>query len=54
MKTQYVKEIINESNKGSHSGKNNNMLVAAFMFFMFPIIVTFLGVFVGGYIGEFI
>ena len=53
MKTQYVKEIINESNKGSHSGKNNNMLVAAFMFFMFPIIVTFLGVFVGGYIGEF-
>ena len=53
MKTQYEKEIINESNNGSHSEKNTNMLLAAFMFFIFPIIVTFLGVFAGGYIGEF-
>lgn len=53
MKTQYEKEIINESNNGSHSEKNTNMLLAAFMFFIFPIIATFLGVFVGGYIGEF-
>ena len=53
MKTQYEKEIINESDNGLHSEKNTNMLVAAFMFFIFPIIVTFLGVLVGGYIGEF-
>ena len=53
MKIQYEKEIINESNKESHSGKNTNMLVAAFMFFIFPIITTALGVFIGGYIGKF-
>ena len=52
MKTQYEKEIINESNNGSHSEKNTNMLVAAFMFFIFPIIAIFLGVLVGGYIGK--
>ena len=51
MKTQYEKEIINENNNGSHSEENTNMLVAAFMFFIFPIIVTFLGVLVAGYIG---
>lgn len=31
MKTQYEKEIINESNNGSHSEKNTNMLLAAFI-----------------------
>ena len=53
MKTQNEKEIINESDNGLHSEKNTNMLVAAFMFFIFPIIATFLGVLVGGYIGKF-
>ena len=52
MKAQYGKEIINEINNGLHSEKNTNMLLAAFMFFIFPIIATFLGVFVGDYIGE--
>ena len=52
MKTQYEKEIINESNNGSHSEKNTSMLLAAFMFFIFPIIATFLGVFAGGYMEK--
>ena len=53
MKTQYEKEIINQSNNESPSEKNTNMIFAAFMFFTFPLIGTFLGVFVGGFIGEF-
>jgi len=40
MKTQYEKDT--------------NMLMAAFMFFIFPIIATFIGVLAGGYIGGFI
>ena len=53
MKTQYEKELVNKINNGSDSGKDTNMLMAAFMFFIFPIIGTFLGVLAGGYIGEF-
>lgn len=52
MKTQYEKEIINKINNGSHSAKGTDMLIAAFMFFIFPIIGTFLGVLAGGYIGK--
>ena len=54
MKTQYEKEIINKINNESHSEKDTNMLMAAFMFFIFPIIATFIGVLAGGYIGGFI
>lgn len=32
--------------------KNTNMLLAAFMLFIFPIISVLLGVFLGGYIGS--
>jgi positive regulator of sigma E activity len=53
MKTQYEKEMINKINNGSNSEKNTNMLMAAFMFFIFPIIATFIGVLAGGYIGGF-
>lgn len=32
--------------------KSTNMLIAAFMLFIFPIILVFLGVFLGGYLGK--
>lgn len=42
-----------ENNKKSVSGtKNTNMLLAAFMLFIFPIISVLMGVFIGEYIGK--
>ncbi|WP_368488225.1 SoxR reducing system RseC family protein [Clostridium sp. BJN0013] len=32
--------------------KSTNMLMAAFMLFIFPIMLVFLGVFLGGYLGK--
>ncbi|WP_333861122.1 SoxR reducing system RseC family protein [Clostridium sp.] len=32
--------------------KSTNMLIAAFMLFIFPIILVFFGVFLGGYLGK--
>ncbi|APM40045.1 SoxR reducing system RseC family protein [Clostridium kluyveri] len=32
--------------------KSTNMLIAAFMLFIFPIMLVFLGVFLGGYLGK--
>lgn len=55
MKKEYEKQIIEENNNKSISKeKNTNMLVAAFMIFIFPIIAIFIGVFIGGYIGKYI
>ncbi|MDR3597335.1 SoxR reducing system RseC family protein [Clostridium sp.] len=55
MKIEPQKENINENNNKSMAGKKNtNMLLAAFMIFIFPITSIFLGVFVGGYIGTYI
>ncbi|OOM05951.1 SoxR reducing system RseC family protein [Clostridium saccharobutylicum] len=42
----------NDDNKLEGEKKNTNMLVAAFMMFIFPIISVFLGAFIGGYIGK--
>lgn len=45
--------MINLNNdKPNSEKKNTNMLLAAFMLFIFPIISVFLGVFIGGYIGK--
>ena len=53
MKTEHEKEIIEKNNNRSASEtKNTNMLMAAFMIFIFPIISVFLGAFVGGYVGQ--
>ena len=53
MKTEHEKEIIEKNNNRSTSEtKNTNMLMAAFMIFIFPIISVFLGAFIGGYIGQ--
>jgi len=55
MKMDYEKEVIEENNNRSVSEtKNTNMLTAAFMIFIFPIISIFLGTFIGGYIGKYI
>ena len=54
MKTQHEKEIINDNNRSVSEKKNTNMLVAAFMIFIFPIISIFLGVLIGGYIRKFL
>lgn len=55
MKTEYKEESIDENNNKSVSKENNtNMLAAAFMIFIFPIISIFLGALIGGYIGKFI
>lgn len=45
---------INDNNKLQGEKKNTNMLVAAFMMFILPIISVFLGAFIGGYIGKYI
>ena len=52
IKTEYEKEIIKDNNRSVSETKNPNMLSAAFMIFIFPIISIFLGVFIGGYIGT--
>lgn len=49
IKEEQEKEINNEL---ICKKKNDNMLMAAFMMFIFPIITIFLGVFIGGYIGK--
>lgn len=41
-----------DNNRSISNKKNTNMLIAAFMIFIFPMIVTILAVFVGGYIGT--
>jgi F0F1-type ATP synthase assembly protein I len=54
MKIEPQKENINENNnKSISSKKNTNMLLGAFMIFIFPIAAIFFGVFIGGYIGIF-
>lgn len=53
MKAEHKKESADENNNKSVSrGKNTNMLAAAFIIFIFPIISIFLGAFIGGYIGK--
>lgn len=53
MKMDESKEIKDDNiNKSVSSKKNTNMLLGAFMIFIFPIITIFLGVFMGAYIGE--
>lgn len=47
------KEINNKNISSSVSGeKSTNMLLAAFMMFIFPIIAVFFGAFIGGNIGQ--
>jgi len=53
IKIEHEKEIIEKNNNRLVSKtKNPNMLSAAFMIFIFPIISIFSGVFIGGYIGK--
>jgi positive regulator of sigma E activity len=53
MKMDELKEIKDDnSSKSVSSKKNANMLLGAFMIFIFPIITIFVGVFIGRYIGE--
>lgn len=53
MKMDELKEIKDDNiSKSAASKKNTNMLLGAFMIFIFPIITIFVGVFIGGYIGE--
>lgn len=48
-----MRENFTENNNKSVQGKKNtNMLVAAFIMFVFPIIAIFLGVFIGECIGK--
>mgnify|MGYP001183593956 CR=1 FL=1 len=55
MKIEQKEEIIEvKDSKPASETKNTNMLIAAFMIFIFPIISIFIGVFIGGYIGKFI
>jgi len=49
MNTNHEKEI---NNKSVSEPENTNMLLAAFMLFIFPIISAFLGVYLGRYIGK--
>lgn len=51
MKMESKKEKENNSQPISNK-KNTNMLLAAFMIFIFPMVITFLAVFIGGYIGT--
>lgn len=48
-KNEIKNKNINESNSGK---KNTNMLLAAFVIFIFPILAIFIGAFIGGRIGE--
>ncbi|MVX63302.1 Fis family transcriptional regulator [Clostridium chromiireducens] len=43
-----------KNNKIRLKRKKTNMLLAAFMIFIFPIIAIFVGAFIGSYIGNFI
>lgn len=43
-----------KNNKIQLKRKNTNMLLAAFMIFIFPIISIFIGAFIGSYIGSLI
>lgn len=58
MKTEQEKMLENVINQKSEksskktAAKNTNMLGAAFMIFIFPIISVFIGIFLGGYIGK--
>ena len=53
MKMDELKEIKDDNiSKSVSSKKNTNMLLGAFMIFIFPIISIFLGVFIGRCIGE--
>lgn len=45
------KEVI-QNNNGVESKKSPNILLAAFIMFIFPLIAIFLGVFLGACIGE--
>ena len=44
------KEVI-QNNNGVQSKKSPNILLGAFMMFIFPLIAIFLGVFLGAFIG---
>lgn len=53
MKAVQQKEINSKNNeKIVQSKKGTNMILAAFMIFILPIIIIFFGVFIGGSIGE--
>ncbi|NMM64032.1 SoxR reducing system RseC family protein [Clostridium sp. P21] len=58
MKTEQEKMFENVINKKSEESpgktepKKTNMLLAAFMMFIFPIMLVCLGIFLGGYIGK--
>ena len=53
MKTNDQKEILeNKNNNGMQGNKSPNILLGAFMMFIFPLIAIFLGVFLGACIGE--
>lgn len=53
MKIDELKEIKDDNISKSVANKENtNMLLGAFMIFILPIIAMFLGVFIGGYIGD--
>lgn len=53
MKTNDQKETLeNKKNNGMQGNKRPNILLGAFMMFIFPLIAIFLGVFLGACIGE--
>ena len=53
MKINDQKEVIQNKNSNVAQGKKStNILLAAFMMFIFPIIAIFLGAFLGACIGE--
>lgn len=51
MNTNDQKEVI-QNNNGAHGKKSPNILLGAFMMFIFPLIAIFLGAFLGACIGE--
>jgi len=50
MNTNDQKEVI--QNNGAHGEKSPNILLGAFMMFIFPLIAIFLGALLGACIGE--
>jgi positive regulator of sigma E activity len=53
MKINDQKETMNNNiNKSALEKKGTNMLLAAFMIFILPLIFIFLGAFLGGYISK--
>lgn len=52
MKINDEKEILENNNNRVEGKKSPNILLAAFMMFIFPLIAIFSGVFLGTYIGE--